>query len=520
MPRALIVYNEPTLSADHPDAESEHDILFTVDTLVQILQQQQIPVSRLGLTTDPTILIDGLQRIQPNAIINLYEGIADWGQSEAYMAGCMELLNVPFSGSSAQPLMLCRSKTLTKQLLAGAGLSTARFLALEHGPIPQCPIPWPVIVKPAAEDASVGIDQNSVVTSQEQLEARVTYLRERYGASVLIEQFITGREFNVAVIEQDGVLRTLPFSEIFFKPPMHKPGLWPIVSFDAKWHPESEDFVATPVKNPADVEPALAEEVSRLAQQAFRLLGCRDYARIDFRVDEAGTPYILEVNPNPCISPLAGLAEGLASARIPYPEFVLNLFRAALKRGPFPKLADELLNRPIVTPPRAIPIDEPQQTVDVRMAEAEDAPAIGLVIDSIVEWNHDYRQSWLVCDPTNFWVRTVDERVVAVGVLGLSDLPNGSYNVDLLAVALSDRRQGHASALLEAMEEYVAEVQGRFLLAKVSSSPTDMAIRRLLQSMNYRPVGELPKFYRDDHTQLSFAKAIDAGNDTAVVEAA
>ena len=343
MPRVLILYNEPTLPVDHPDAESEHDIIFTADTVVRILEENYVECTKFGLKTDPARLIDELNRVKPDAVINLYEGVASWGPSEAYMASILELMEVPYSGSSVQPLMLCRSKTLTKQLLAGAGLSTARFQAIV-GSIPTCTLPWPVIVKPGSEDASVGIDQNSVVTSQQQLEERIAYLQERYGPSVLIEQFIKGREFHVALLEQAGELQILPFSEIFFTPPAEKPTLWPIVSFDAKWRPESEDYIATPVKNPAEVEPTLAATVSRLAKEAFTLMGCRDYARIDFRIDEAGRAYILEVNPNPCISPLAGLAEGLQSASVSYTDFVLELLRGTLRRGPRPELADEVIN--------------------------------------------------------------------------------------------------------------------------------------------------------------------------------
>ena len=116
----------------------------------------------------------------------------------------------------------------------------------------------------------------------------------------------------------------------------------PIVTFDAKWRDESRDYHSTPYKNPADVAPDLEEELSRLARRAFELIGCRDYARIDIRVDESGRPFLLEVNPNPCIAPGAGVAESLTSARIPYSAFILGLVRAALRRGPNPTLADEL----------------------------------------------------------------------------------------------------------------------------------------------------------------------------------
>jgi len=339
-PRVLVLYNEPTLPADHPDADSEHDIVDTADCMVKIVEAAGLPVARFGFTDDPHALMHGLGQHAPDVVFNLYEGTAAWGNTEAFVTGILEMLRIPFTGSATQALILARSKSLTKQLLLGANLPTAKFVAIDGvEPVPLNPLGWPVIVKPGREDASVGIDQSSVVTTQEQLEARVAHLRRTYGPAVLFEQFLLGREFHVAVWEQDGTARALPFSEIFFHETDGPDALWPIVSFDAKWKENSRDYKATPVVNPAVVEPTLERRVSETALQAFRLLSCRDYARIDFRVVDS-VPYILEVNPNPCISPLAGVAEALSSAGVPFAAFALDLIRSALRRGPKPALAD------------------------------------------------------------------------------------------------------------------------------------------------------------------------------------
>jgi D-alanine-D-alanine ligase len=187
-----------------------------------------------------------------------------------------------------------------------------------------------VIVKPAEQDASVGLDQGSVVTSLEQLRERVEFLLEEFGAPVLVEEFIAGREFNVGVIETPE-LRVLPPSEIVF---LDQAGdFWPLVTYDAKWKPGSRDYEATPARYPATVSPRLSERLSRLACQAFRLLGCRDYARIDFRLRPSGQAYILEVNPNPDFSPVAGLSGGLTSAGLTHAQFTVDLVHAAFTRG-------------------------------------------------------------------------------------------------------------------------------------------------------------------------------------------
>lgn len=358
MPRVLVLHNEPTLPADHPDADSEHDIVDTAIHIEKIVQAASLPVTRFGFIDRPDDLLEAFRSFKPDVIFNLYEGTAKWGNAESYVTGLLEMLRIPFTGSATQPLILSRSKALTKHLLIGAGLPTARFYSLGRDEtVPVNNLGWPVIVKPCHEDASVGIDQKSVVCNQRDLESRVDYLRQSYGPDVIFEQFIVGREFHVAVWERDGVPEALPFSEIFFHETEGPDALWPIVSFDAKWKENSRDYRATPVKNPADVTPELSRKVSAIAVKAFQLLGCRDYARIDFRVRDS-VPFILEVNPNPCISPLAGVAEALASANTQFPDFVQSLLRAALRRGPTPELA----GFPAPKQPIIIPTDDKPQT--------------------------------------------------------------------------------------------------------------------------------------------------------------
>ena len=126
-------------------------------------------------------------------------------------------------------------------------------------------------------------------------------------------------------------LRVLPISEIKFVE--KDPEYWPIVTYDAKWKPGSLDFEATPPRYPADISRSLAESLESMAGRAFRLLGCRDYARVDFRVPPSGEPYLLEVNPNPDFHPTAGFEKGLASAGITHEEFTVTLVRGALARA-------------------------------------------------------------------------------------------------------------------------------------------------------------------------------------------
>jgi D-alanine-D-alanine ligase len=329
--RVLLLFNEPVLPADHPDADSEHEILYTVDEVHKVLDAAGFEVCRLGVCRDPEALVAGIREQRPDVVFNLFEGLADAYDTEAHVAGLLEWLNLPFTGSPYQTLCLARTKHMTKYLLRGAGLPTPDFYVVEQLPAPPNPLEWPVIVKPATQDASVGLDQGSVVTRQAQLNDRIAYLLETYGPPVLVEQFIRGREFNLGLVEAPD-LRVLPPSEILFT--STDPSVWPIITYDAKWKPGTPDYEVTPPKYPAEVTPKLQEKLETLAKQAFRLLGCRDYARVDFRVRPSGKPYILEINPNPDFSPMAGLCGGLQSAGIAHADFTVDLVQRALARGP------------------------------------------------------------------------------------------------------------------------------------------------------------------------------------------
>lgn len=327
--RVLVLHNQPVLPDDHPDADSEHEILSTTKFVQRTLSEAGYDVYSLGVSRDPAMLIERIQDIRPEVVFNLFEGLADFGDTEAHVAGLLEWLEIPYTGCPYQTLCLARSKHLTKHLLAGAGLPTAKFFVAEDVPVEDCPLGWPVIVKPATQDASVGVDQGSVVTNLDRLNDRVAYLLENYGSPVLIEEFIRGREFSVGLI-QTPELHALPVSEILFID--KDPDFWPIVTYDAKWKPGSRDYEATPPKYPARVSPHLRGKLEMLAKRAFRLLGCKDYARVDFRV-RGSKPYILEVNPNPDFSPTAGLAGGLESAGISHAQFTVDLVQRALVRG-------------------------------------------------------------------------------------------------------------------------------------------------------------------------------------------
>jgi len=331
--KVLIVHNQPVLPRDHPDAAQEMDILETVAEVEKVLTVCDFEVSRFGYARDPRLLLDRLRDNPPDVVFNLFEGEADRTATEIYHAAVLEWARVPFTGASSVAMALGRDKVRAKYLLQGAGIRTAPFVVAEEPVAPVWPHSWPAFVKPACQDASVGIDQGSVVANQGELAARVAVLFERYGGPVLVEKYIPGREFHIHVFEgpEDGHgtrVRVAPAAEVRF---LAGSGYWPIYTYEGKWNESSVEFKNTPLVSGVDLESPLRKLVEDAVAASYRLLGMRDYARVDLRVTPEGEAFILEVNPNPDLNSLL-LIKALKALGTQFSQFVTGLVRNALKR--------------------------------------------------------------------------------------------------------------------------------------------------------------------------------------------
>jgi D-alanine-D-alanine ligase len=209
---------------------------------------------------------------------------------------------------------------------------TAPFRVVDRLPADPWPHPWPAIVKPAYQDASIGIDQGSVVTTQAELDARVAHVFGRFGGPALVEQYIPGRELQIHLFDDpaDGRLTVTPAAEIVFE---FAPGetYWPIYSYPAKWDTESAEYLGSKPVGGLTLPSPLRERVEEMCTAAYRLVGLRDYGRVDLRVTPAGEPFVIEVNPNPHLNSLV-VVDSLKAMDRDLDEFVRGLVENALKR--------------------------------------------------------------------------------------------------------------------------------------------------------------------------------------------
>ena len=277
-------------------------------------------------------LLDLAERIRTqhcDLLVNLCEAFRGIPQLESHVAAFFEAMGWAFTGSGPITLALCQQKFSSKALLRAYGLPCATGMIVEPGEdLPDLELP--VIVKPNAQDASLGIYSDSVVTDATQLRRQVEKIWSDYHQPALVEEYIDGREFNVGVLQEGSVLRALPVSEISFA--SMPEGIPHIVGYEAKWLEDHPLYQATVPVCPAPLPAPLQLALPQLAIEAFKVMGCRDYARVDFRVGSEDKIYILEVNPNPDIGLNAGYARALKAERLPYADFWRIMIQNALRR--------------------------------------------------------------------------------------------------------------------------------------------------------------------------------------------
>ncbi len=329
--RITIVYNQPQVSR-YTAAHEEKAVLGVLDEVTavrQALAELDYEVSLLPLVPPVENAKTKLTRLDADLVFNLFEGFAGDPESEALVPMVLEKRRLPCTGCTADVLRLGLDKVNVKVMLRAAGILTPDFQVLNPKTLTAFRLGFPCIVKPRRDDASHGISDASVVNNEEELSKQVTALSAAYPTGVLVERFLPGREFNATVMGGANVT-VLPPSEIVYTLPADKPRL---LTFAAKWETESQEYAGTNAVCPAEVAPEEMEHLVETARFVFRKLAGRGYARVDMRMDTNGILHVIEINPNPDISPDAGAALQAAAAGLSYTELIGGIVGLAKEAG-------------------------------------------------------------------------------------------------------------------------------------------------------------------------------------------
>ena len=511
----LVLYNTPRSGTDTGGGflESDAGVLDEVRAVENALRTLGICGRSVGVKTLaelPAVLSCAAEPL----VFNLVEGFHVRPEEACYVPALCEGYGKMCTGNDSAAILICTDKWKTKGILRNADLACPEGHVVYPGhPVPRLGLTaGKVIVKPMATDASEGIDDSGVleVTDLPGVCACVARLHEQFRQPVLIERFVGERELNVSVLRRGDKIEVLPIAEIDFSAfAKERPR---IVGYAAKWLPESFEYNHTPRIIPAPLSLAQAERVRQTARDAWNVLDCRDYVRVDFRLDDRGEPVILEVNPNPDISPDAGFAAALAAAGIPYHEFVAAMLENALRRlqaRVLPTQAGEGKPRKATTAVTevVIRITEPRDRQPIieflrdtgffRPDEMEIATEV--LDDALAKGPSGHYQSFTA---------TIAERPVGWICYGPTPCTLGTYDIYWIGVDRTCQGKGIGRLLMEYAEENIRKLGGRLVVVETSGRAIYDATRAFYLRVHYTEATRLPEFYAPNDDKVVYLKRL------------
>ena len=325
--RIAILHNDDFLESRPHELLARADVEHVAHAVAAALEGHDVAL--LPVEADLSRLRRRLEEFRPDCAFNLCESLLNDGRLESAVPLVLELMDMPFTGSTADALGRAVEKHELNQLLRARGVPAPAGQLFTSADA-RCELPFPLMVKPAREDGSIGISARSLVRSEGELRGAVEEVLTVLRQPCLVEQYVDGREFAVSLLggpEPD----VLPLSEIDFS--LLPPGAPRLVCYRAKWDLESAECKGTVPRTDPDLPDALRSRIRDAARAAFRIAGLRDYGRVDLRVSADGVPWVIDVNPNCDLSPDAGFARAARAAGIEFPQLVRRLVAMALQRA-------------------------------------------------------------------------------------------------------------------------------------------------------------------------------------------
>ena len=333
MLKVVILYNlfERLQKGEEKDILAEGAIIEEIEAVENAVRSLGHQCIVMAIREEIFPVIHWLKEYQPDVVFNLCESVYGNSCWEMNIPALLDLFRIPYTGSSPLTLGLCQDKGKVKDILQSQGILTPRYKIFERaGRSCERKYLSRSSSSPFTKMEVWGFQEESVVFDDETLSKQIQYVIEQYQQPALVEEFIDGRELNVGLMETNGKVGVLPISEIDYSE--FPEGIPKICGYEAKWVTESPEYQKSKPICPAPLEWVMKKRVEHIAIKVFKLFGCRDYARVDIRIDRDGKIYVLEVNPNPDISPQSGMTRALKVQGMTYTEFVGNLLERALQR--------------------------------------------------------------------------------------------------------------------------------------------------------------------------------------------
>lgn len=507
----------------------EQDTLVQADAVGAALRELGYRVAAVPFSLDLSAAQKALREQAPDFVFNLVESVEGSGRLIHLAPALLEFLGLPYTGSSNETLFVTSNKVLAKEILRAHALPTAHWYTLADlagdGPVPH----GPYIIKSIWEHASVGLDEDAVIVTDRREALRQACLERGKGpcGECFAEAFLAGREFNLALLAAEAGPQALPASEILFQD--YAEGKWRVVGYRAKWHEDSFEYTHTPRQFDFPPEDqALLAALADTARRCWRIFGLCGYARVDFRLDAAGQPCVLEVNANPCLSPDAGYAATVERAGLRYVDAIERIVRDVSRTA-----------RPVTAKPH---IEPPSHAaVLARTPRARPAPA------DLHARGFSFRESVTEADRTN--VRNILESTgffypeeVEVGIELVEDhLVSGvdsgyrflfaekggetlgyscfgpiactkaAFAIYWIAVHNAHRGQKIGRELLTRTEEIIARLGGTQIHVETSNRAQYKPTRAFYENNGYRRAAVFADFYAPGDDKVVYVKHLPPG---------
>lgn len=514
----LILHHALPAPGTCQSVESDAGVMEEVQAVATALTTLAVPFRIMAvesLAALPGILQASTERLVFNLVENFPGRPADAMQvpilCEAFGKEC--------SGNDSTCQVLALDKWRTKAVLKAAGLPVPAGIIIPpgHGSAMNTALPPPPwIVKPLFADASEGIHASSVITRGiTHLMKAVARVHRDFNHPALVEQFFGTREINISVFQEGSSVKALPVAEIEFRNfGTDRPR---IVDYAAKWHTDSFEYKNTVRVIPAVMDKAIAQRLRTATLAAWHTMGCRDYARVDFRVDEAGHFVILEINPNPDISPDSGFAAALTCARIPYHHFVRKVYdnsraRLALrlaaiqpiKRKTGKKLASkksQVGSKPLI-----------------RFSKASDRDGIlafmkgtGFFHDGEIDVAREVLEEAITKGPAGHYqsfTLLADDQPAGWICYGPTPCTKGTFDIYWIGVSAHAQGRGFGRVLLEHVEKNIRRAKGRVIIIETSGRPLYEATRGFYLKTGYTEAARIPDFYDQGDARVIYSKSL------------
>lgn len=498
--RALVLGSRPTPTAGPHELDDLVQVAFVCD----VLNRLGIEARPLWVDLDMAATKRAILDARAQVVFNLVEGIEGDGSLIHLVPSLLDSLGVTYTGCPSQALFICSNKPLCKTVMRFAGLPTPDWVTTKGGDILTYERGGSFIIKTAFEHSSFGLDENSVTEAKDiewvrrELERRSRLLGKEFFA----EHYIDGREFNVSLLEGPSGVEVLPIAEISFQG--YGPERPRIVCFKAKWDPMSFEYWNTPRTFEYEDAPAIKAALEPLARKCWELFGLRGYARVDFRFDQQGKPWILEVNPNPCISPDAGFMASVHRAGLSSEETISRILLASGITPP-----GSIMGKPPDPPPTLTLRGniEPKDIKWIRQTVISTGVfsprEVDIAVEVAQEALHDRDTSCY-----RFFFAEIKTEPVGYACFGPIPCTEGSFDLYWIAVDPRYQKRGVGRYLLRAVESHIVVSGGRRLFVETSSRDDYRAARGFYMGCGYTPVAVVRNFYAEGEDKVIFLKEL------------